>query len=151
MHGLFNTLALKPTAKKEFQAISDMEKADDTHQLIIPHTKDKHLEESNKPHIIYLSIIVDDVLSGFIILALEGTDTVEFRRIVVGDKGKGIGQSAIRAMENYCSQTLTRKRIWLDVFETNTRGKHIYSKLGYQPFSTSEYKGNTLLLMEKTL
>jgi RimJ/RimL family protein N-acetyltransferase len=76
---------------------------------------------------------------------------VEFRRVVVADKDKGIGQLAIAAMERFCRAELERKRIWLDVFESNHRGRHVYEKLGYQRFGESSHPGGKLLLYEKAL
>ncbi|KXF80980.1 GNAT family N-acetyltransferase [Enterovibrio coralii] len=144
-------LHLRPSKGNEFLRFSEMEASQDTCQMIIPYTAEKHKSESEKPGVIYLSILVDNTLSGFFILALDGDSSVEFKRIVIADKGKGIGQLAIRAMEAYCKDTLHKARIWLDVFEDNARGQHIYAKLGYQPFSTSSFEGRTLLLMEKSL
>jgi RimJ/RimL family protein N-acetyltransferase len=104
------------------------------------------------PGLVYLRIIADDKLKGFVMLALDpDQSSVEFRRIVVSTKGLGIGQSAIAKMEEFCRVELGRSRIWLDVFEYNHRGRHIYEKLGYRRFGESVIDGNVLLLYEKTL
>ena len=76
---------------------------------------------------------------------------VEFRRIVVSCRGIGIGQAAIPAMEVYCREQLHCRRIWLDVFDSNPRGRHIYQKLGYRLFDTGELEGRKLLYMDKSL
>ena len=78
-------------------------------------------------------------------------NSVEFRRVVVSDKGKGVGQSAITAMEQFCRTQLQRTRIWLDVFEYNNRGRHIYEKLGYERYGESDHEGRRLLLYQKKL
>ena len=70
---------------------------------------------------------------------------------MVGAKGAGTGQGAIRAMEAYCSNQLRRERIWLDVFASNSRGRHVYRKLGYREFKRGELRGKALLFMEKQL
>jgi RimJ/RimL family protein N-acetyltransferase len=44
-----------------------------------------------------------------------------------------------------------RRRIWLDVFEHNARGRHVYEKLGYRRFDSGELDGKPLLLYEKQL
>ncbi|WP_127924078.1 MULTISPECIES: GNAT family N-acetyltransferase [unclassified Pseudoalteromonas] len=76
---------------------------------------------------------------------------VEFRRIVVDSKGKGIGQLAIKSMELYCTRILQANRIWHDVFEANTRGLHIYQKLGYKVFKTENLNSKALLYMDKAI
>jgi ribosomal protein S18 acetylase RimI-like enzyme len=54
-------------------------------------------------------------------------------------------------MEHYCTKTLKANRILLDVFKANTRGLHIYQKLGYQFFKSEELNGTTLLYMDKRI
>ncbi|GEM77397.1 GNAT family N-acetyltransferase [Vibrio sagamiensis] len=66
-------------------------------------------------------------------------------------KGKGLGQLAIKEMEQYCAEHLNCLKVWLDVFESNSRGIHIYQKLGYTQFKEAFYEGKKLLFMEKML
>lgn len=142
-------LELKKSIADEASFFVEMERASDTRAFVIPYSLDKHkaLIESND--VIYLSIYYEGKLSGFIILSQEGDNTIEFRRVVINNKGKGLGQLAIKAMENYCMENLKCSRIWLDVFESNLKGIHIYKKLGYTKFKESDYEGRCLLFMEK--
>lgn len=143
---------LKRSSEKDIYSFIEMEKSGGTSQYIIPYTTGEHQQEMRKIDIIYLSIMTKEGLAGFIILATNSDlESVEFRRIVVGSKGNGIGQLAIQAMEVFCSKVLSRRRIWLDVFESNRRGQHIYQKLGYKKFKSELYGGNILLYMEKKL
>src|SRR5262245_42555732 len=123
----------------------------DATPFIIPYTLEQHrlyLEDASK---VYLRILDNSVI-GFILLVLDGDGrSVEFRRIVVGPKGLGIGQRAILLMENFCRSRLSRSRIWLDVFENNLRGQHIYERLGYSKFGESNHEGRRLLLYEKDI
>ena len=133
-----------------FQAIENQPHA---RQFIIDTTTGTHRRNFADPDIVYLSI--DNVagkLAGYFILALErDTASVEFRRIVIDRDERGIGQAAIRQMERYCREELAAKRIWLDVFEDNEVGRHIYSKLGFTHFKTESYQGRTLLFYEKSI
>lgn len=122
-----------------------------TKEYIVPYNHAKHLEEITKPNIFYLSILDSDELCGFIILATEKGESVEFRRIVVSSKNCGIGQEAIRLMELYCKSKLYCKRIWLDVFSSNHRGRHVYRKLGYKEFKISTIDSKKLLFFEKSI
>jgi RimJ/RimL family protein N-acetyltransferase len=129
-----------------------MEQAMDTTKFIVPYSRAKHERNISDPSLVYLKIIVDGVLAGFFILCLDVDGrSVEFRRIVVADKGRGVGQLAITQMENFCRTHLGRKRIWLDVFEYNQRGRHIYEKLGYEKFGETDYGSGRLWLYEKML
>ncbi|UXI04259.1 GNAT family N-acetyltransferase [Photobacterium sp. TY1-4] len=144
-------IELKKATTGDVDVFVGFESDADTRQFILPYSAEKHHAVMRQPDVIYLAIMQAQEVAGFIILALDGDDSVEFRRIVVGSKGAGIGQAAILAMEQYCRVQLARRRVWLDVFDANDRGKYIYQKLGYQPFATDNVAGQTLLLMEKWL
>ncbi|KZN44061.1 GNAT family N-acetyltransferase [Pseudoalteromonas luteoviolacea] len=142
-------IEIKPTQIEHIDAFVAMEKAGTTSSYIIPYSKEQHLAEMHKEDNVYLSVFHQGVLAGFIILACEADQSVEFRRIVIASKGQGVGQKAISLMETHCVKQLNCKRIWLDVFESNLRGIHIYNKLGYRPFDDSLHMGKKLILMEK--
>lgn len=145
-------IELKQSKEHEISKFSEMERLNGTSDFIIPYTIEKHCTEMHKPNIVYLSIYSKSILVGFIILAVEDeSENVEFRRIVVESKNKGIGQVAVSEMERYCKDLLKRNRIWLDVFDDNKRGQHIYNKLGYKQFKTGEYNGKPLLYFAKKL
>ncbi|MBO2649734.1 hypothetical protein I6M51_10365 [Shewanella algae] len=57
----------------------------------------------------------------------------------------------MQLMEEYCLNELNASRIWLDVFDINEVGRHIYQKLGYCEFDTTEVNGKRLLFMQKWL
>ena len=141
---------LKKSSEKDIPSFIEMEKSDGTAQFITPYSFQQHQQEMRQSDVKYLSIMNNEALAGFIILATNADlGSVEFRRIVVASKGNGIGQLAIGAMEVYCTNVLSCSRIWLDVFESNKRGQHIYQKLGYRKFKSEPYGDNILLYMEK--
>ncbi len=144
-------ITLIPAKEEELNEFIVMESNQDTAEFIIPYSLEQHTQAFADESIVYLSIYQEQTLSGFIILALESDHSVEFKRIVVSTKGQGIGQIAMKQMEQYCAGKLGCDRIWLDVFAENDRGLHIYQKLGFQLFNTSEFQGKSLLLMEKRL
>ena len=145
-------ITLRESQIEELSTFVTMESSDDTVAFIIPYSLEEHQAKFNVPNIVYLSILNNERLAGFIILALDPDGmSVEFRRIVVSAKGNGIGQAAIKVMEAYCQTTLQRNRIWLDVFEFNKRGKHVYKKLGYTQFKRGDHEGQPLLFYEKRL
>ena len=137
---------------RDADTFATMEQSEDTKEFIIPYDSSGHAQKIAGTNHIYLRILKNGELVGFFILALDADDeSIEFRRIVVFDKGCGIGQDAIREMEAFCRNRLNRNRIWLDVFEFNKRGIHIYEKLGYVQFGKSTHEGKRLRLYEKNL
>jgi SAM-dependent methyltransferase len=129
-----------------------MEAAADTSEYIMGYSLDEHARRLIDPDLLYLRILDEGTLAGFFLLALDADDTsVEFRRIVVTVRGRGIGQAAIARMERFCQAELGRSRIWLDVFEDNHRARHIYEKLGYERFGETKHGDRRLLLYWKSL
>jgi RimJ/RimL family protein N-acetyltransferase len=137
------------TDEKQLDDLVAWEQQSDVGEFILANTKAQHLASMQEPTIRYLSVFQNEQLVGFIILALEPNNMVEFRRIVIGHRGAGIGQLAIQAMEQYCLEHFACQRIWLDVFDFNERGQHIYRKLGYQEFKRCEHGEHQLLFFEK--
>ena len=145
-------LELRLSQARELPEFVAMEAAPDTADYILPYDLERHRAEFARDEICYLSIYADERLVGFFILALEDdSPSVEFRRIVIAERGRGIAQAAIGLMEDYCRNELGRKRIWLDVFDFNRRGRHVYQKLGYRYFEQQIYAGKTLLFFDKSI
>ena len=143
---------LVESRREELELFCQWEKSNDTSEYIIPYDLERHLEEFDKSEIIYLSIVFDSSVVGFVILILEDDmKSVEFRRIVVNEKGQGIGQATLREVDTYCFDKLNRKRIWLDVFSFNLRGVHIYEKHEYQRIGEASFDGKKLFVYEKWL
>jgi len=136
--------------KEDLELFCQWEQTEDTREYIIPYNLKRHLEEFAKKDIIYLSIRLDADVAGFVILKLEDDlKSVEFRRIVVNEKGQGVGQVTLREIDRYCYDKLKRERIWLDVFSFNVRGIHIYEKYGYQRVGEAIFAGQKLFIYEK--
>ncbi len=136
----------------QLQRFCNMEQDTDAAPNIVPYSLEQHLEEFNHSDIVYLSIYDNHQLAGFFILALDpDNSSVEFRRIVVACKDRGIGQQAISQMEAYCREHLERNRVWLGGFDFNHRGQHVYAKLGYKLFAKKDFHGETLLCYQKSI
>lgn len=144
-------LELRKSKVHEANEVVAMESAQGTSEFIIPYSLSQHIDFITSDELIYLSIYDSNELVGFMILLLRPSNDVEFRRIVIAKKGKGLGQHAITLMEEYCAEHLNCSRVWLDVFESNKRGIYLYRKLGYKQFKQTEFEGQQLLFMEKTL
>lgn len=143
---------LSSSLETELNQFAEMEQLADNASYIIPNTPEKHLVEYSKEDTHYLTIKNANEIAGFIILVVnENSNSAEFRRIVVSQKGLGIGQKAMKLMEQFVVTRLKASRIWLDVFEENARGKHIYEKMGYKTFKTDESNGRTLIFMDKDM
>ena len=138
--------------KRDLEIFDRMDRQSHASQFVIQTGLATHRQNFNNPCIFYLNIESDGEFCGYFILVREAeNDSVEFRRILIDQHRRGVGQAAIGAMENFCRQEWNPKRIWLDVFEDNEVGRHIYQKLGYVQFRQEIFDGRKLLFFEKQL
>lgn len=116
-------------------------------QLSIP----EHRAEFESAEVVYLTVVANpDIVAGFFVLSIDDDhESVEFRRLVIDQRHRGIGQKAIRQMEDYCRVTLKRSRVWLDVYEDNAIGIHVYEKLGYLYERTGQFNERSIRFYSK--
>jgi diamine N-acetyltransferase len=146
------TIELRRAREHELKKFDVLDRQAHASRFVIQTGLATHLQNFRHPDITYLSIERAGDFCGYFILVREAqTDSVEFRRILIDRNRRGAGQAAIVAMENYCRENWNPKRIWLDVFEDNEIGRHIYQKLGYLRFREEMFDGRKLLFFEKQL
>jgi RimJ/RimL family protein N-acetyltransferase len=145
-------LELRTLVAAELDIVCELERDIDTLPYILPTSRAQHEAYLAREDVVYLSIYRQDRFSGYFILVRE-TDgqSIELRRIVIAEKGLGTGREAILRLEDYCRDELGLGRIWLDVFEINDRGMHLYPSLGYRYTGDRQVDGRRLLFFEKYL
>lgn len=146
-------ISLRPSRKEELDIFDDMDRQAHARNFVVQTGIEKHRKYFNDPGIAYLSIEdASGEFCGYFILAPEADrESVEFRRILIDREKRGIGQAAITAMEGYCKNNFKVNRIWLDVYEDNEIGIHVYEKLGYTRYGEERVDGRKLYLYEKAL
>jgi RimJ/RimL family protein N-acetyltransferase len=70
---------------------------------------------------------------GYIILAgLKNVhQSLEFRRLVITDKGHGYGRAAVRLVKQLAFEQYRIHRLWLDVRAHNRRAQQLYQSEGF--------------------
>lgn len=146
-------ISLRLSRTEELEIFDEMDRQAHARKFVIQTGIETHREYFSDPKISYLSIENSrGEFCGYFILVHEAdTDSVEFRRILIDQEHRGIGQAAIEEMENYCKENLSAKRIWLDVYEDNEIGMHIYEKMGYVRFKEEPAGNRSLFFYEKAL
>lgn len=129
-------IGIKDTLPEEIDLIYEMEMQDENLKYVTPYDKKRHLnviENEDEEHLSVWSKETQDLI-GFIILAgLKNPNlSLEFRRIVIQTKGKGIGRQCLKLIKSYCFNELKFHRFWLDVFEENLRAIHLYQSEGFK-------------------
>ncbi len=137
----------------ELGAFHEMEKPEEVRRFIFPYTLSKHREQFAIDEVRYKSIYGErGSLVGFLILALDPDGrSLEFRRIVISERERGYGKRAVRLVDRICREEFGRRRVWLDVFQDNVIGRHIYESVGYAHAGTTVFEGKTLFVYEKTV
>ena len=135
-----NTIGLRPATIDEVDYIYELEARPENSHFVMAYSKERHTQiivNADEE----LLIIVDkatDKPMGFVILAglTNPNLSMEFRRLVISDKGKGLGRQALHLIIQYCFKMLKFHRLWLDVYEDNERGIHLYQSVGFKKEGT---------------
>ena len=146
-------ISLRTSTRDELKLFDALDRQVHASKFVIGTGLKTHQKYFDDPNITYLSIENSrGEFCGYFVLVVEpDTESVEFRRILIDQNKRGVGQVAITEMENYCRKEFSVKRIWLDVYEDNAIGRHIYEKMGYQQFKEELEEGRQLLFYEKAL
>ena len=117
--------------------------SDVTRTLLIYRPVNRVLEEEfvdkalRSDHDVVLGITVRETDR---LIGVAGLHLIDFKNrhsgfgITIGEKGewgKGYGSEATQLMVGYAFNTLNLNRVWLEAYEYNQRGIHIYEKVGF--------------------
>lgn len=142
---------LRQTTRDELEIFDAIDRQSHAIRFITQIGVKAHQDFFDDPNITYLTIVNEEgELSGYIVLVLESDNqSVELRRISIDQNKRGVGQAALMQVESFSEKKFGVKRIWLDVYEDNAIGRHIYEKLSFEQFKTEMTEGRRLLFYEK--
>ena len=131
-----NNIGLKPASIDDVGYIYELETRPENSHFVMAYSRERHIQaiESSDEELL---IIVDKgtgLSLGFVILAglTNPNLSMEFRRLVIDSKGQGIGRQVVKLVIHYCFKVLKFHRLWLDVYEDNARGIHLYRSIGFK-------------------
>lgn len=127
-------ISLRETRADELNWILQLEADAREGAFIRGDDEQTHKAQMADPQIRYLTILRRGEEVGYALLASVDTQdrNVELRRIIIGPRESGIGQSAMRAILRYLFEETGANRVWLDTFSHNVRAQHVYQKLGFK-------------------
>jgi diamine N-acetyltransferase len=128
-------MQLRPARIDDVPLIMAMERTPEYHFQVGKWTQSEHLERMAGSSCRYfVAEAQPGELAGFAILV--GLDSphrsVCLQRIAVKHPGQGIGTMILHQVLDCVFGELKAHRLWLDVFETNTRAQHVYASLGFR-------------------
>lgn len=132
--GAMATVRLRPTTDADLDFVVKAESDPDTYPFILPwpdHLHARALDDLDIAHRIAEDKAQNPV--GFVILGglTNESSSIEFRRIVVVEKGRGYGRAMVRAVRELAFTELHAHRLWLDVKEHNDRARTLYKSEGF--------------------
>ncbi|MBW4581942.1 MAG: GNAT family N-acetyltransferase [Tildeniella nuda ZEHNDER 1965/U140] len=127
-----SNVRVRNTEELDLDYVLRAESDDENRQYIISWSREKHLQAVRDPNIAHL-IVQNETNVGYVILAglLDANQSIEFRRIVITEKGKGYGKATVEMIKKLAFETYRAHRLWLDVKIQNHRAQAIYSKAGF--------------------
>jgi diamine N-acetyltransferase len=108
----------------------------------------EHLETLTDADCLHLIVERDGERAGFVILAdlLRPSRVRQLLRIVIADKGRGLGRATLRECARIAFEEHAAVRLWLDVKVHNTRARALYEREGYVLDGPSEGDPTLLIL-----
>ncbi|MEO7391160.1 MAG: GNAT family protein [Ramlibacter sp.] len=127
---------LRPTMQSDLEFVLSIEHDDVNLPYITPWERTQHEAAIRFPDFRHFIIEGGAGLDavGFMILigCRSRHQSLELKRMVVRDKGKGFGRAALRVTKKVAFDDLDAHRLWLDVKSNNTRAKGLYDREGFQ-------------------
>ena len=124
---------LRPTTQDDLEWAIAVEK--DNYPFVAQWTREQHRAALTDPDINHLIVepTTDKQPVGYLILAglKDPNQSIELKRIVITDKGKGYGSQALRLVLKHAFEELEAHRVWLDVKNYNQRAKKLYEAHGF--------------------
>lgn len=128
-------ITLRYTEEKDLEFVLKSEYHPDNSPYVLQWTKEQHIEAMLNKDILHL--IVEDNTDfkpvGYIISAgIESPErNVEFKRMVITEKGRGFGREALRLIKKLSFEGFNAHRLWLDVKDYNLRAQSLYKSEGF--------------------
>ena len=126
---------LRPTMQSDLEFVLSIERDPANLPFITPWERTQHEAAIRFPDFRHFIIEGGPALdaAGFMILigCRSRHQSLELKRMVVQDKGKGYGRAALRVAKKVAFDDLGAHRLWLDVKSHNTRAKSLYDREGF--------------------
>ena len=126
-------LLIQPATDDDIEEIIAIESHPDNRDFIWIGTVEEHRAEIRDPNHMLLIFRKkeDGQTAGYALIRLDFHSHIfEIRRIVITDKGKGLGKESMRELIRYAFEETETNRLWLDVYPDNPVGIRLYESLG---------------------
>lgn len=125
-------MKLRKTEEADLDYVLNAEHSDENRLFVTPWSREQHLHALADTDIAHL-IVEAQTRVGYVILAglLDPNRSIELRRVVVTEKGRGYGKATINMIKDLAFKTHQAHRLWLDVKAQNQRARGLYEAVGF--------------------
>ena len=130
------SIILRKSRMEDLEFVINAERKSENSKFVGQWTKEQHINSLVNKDILHL--IVEDVVThnliGYLIMAgVENkNNSIEFRRFVICEKGKGFGKETLKLVKKLAFNDLKAHRLWLDVRLKNIVAQNLYKSEGFK-------------------
>jgi RimJ/RimL family protein N-acetyltransferase len=128
-------IRLRPTMLSDLDFVVSVETDSGNLPFITPWERTQHEGAVRIPDFRHFIVEggADYVAAGFVILqgCRNPQRSVELKRLVLQNKGEGMGRACVRLLKQMAFRDLHAHRFWLDVKQLNTRALALYASEGF--------------------
>ena len=132
----YGQISFDRTVESDLDQVLKWERGSENASFIRHWPLEKHRAAIVNPDIAHFTIqnLTTSAPIGYVILiGTQDPDlNLEFKRIVVAEKGQGYGRNAVRLIKIFAFEQLHFHRLWLDVMEHNNRAYRLYESEGFK-------------------
>ena len=123
----------RPATPDDLAFVMAAERAPDNAPFVLQWPREKHMEAMTDPSYAHWVLEQAGRRTGYLILMdlFNPHASLQLRRLVVTEKGRGIGRAAVRLAKAAAFERFDAHRLWLDVMEHNTRAQALYASEGF--------------------
>lgn len=128
-----NNVSIRKTTEADLDFVIAAENAEENSQHVAQWTREQHIAAFYNEDILHAIIEADGKSAGYAITAglQDANKAIELRRIVIVEKGMGLGRAAVQLIKKLAFEEFKAHRLWLDVREYNIRARNLYKAIGF--------------------
>lgn len=125
---------LRVTRPNDLDFVLEAENHPDNRDYVTQWTKEQHRKAVEGTDSVHVIIEADLEPSGYMILSglNNPARSIELLRLVVTEKGKGIGRDVLKLAKRCAFTRWNAHRLWLDVRSNNPLARGLYESEGFQ-------------------
>lgn len=145
-------IRLRPATETDLPVILQIERDPSNTPFVGQWSFDEHRSALINPDVGHWIIesAVRQIPVGYVIAIglSSGTREINLKRIVVSNKGKGIGRKTLRIFHDMAFKEFGADRIWLVVRQNNKRAKKFYIDVGYKEIGAIIRNRNIIMALD---